>query len=390
MTSDDQWNSLVGVPSVAAPPNTGRFPDAELAVLTVNDLAFSDWESIWLQYRWGDGFATFRFIAAERTPPSNWELLQFKPGDDCSVWLAQQPALTGSITTRVAAYDAQRHQVQLVGKSRTHWGYKSSVDTETGSFDGQTLEQVFTTVMSKYPGTPKVIGLVNPLPFVKLQNEVGELTWDFLERLARVRGATLGADNFGNYLLIGQHQYPVLGKLQEGVNIKACECKIDHDYFVSVFDVRAHGAGSDSNYGSSANELKCVVAGKAEFYSKLITPAEQPVASQQEVCDRAYNAAKWTAGTEIVANVIVYGWTWDGKHLWTAGQNVYVDTPMAMLNMVMKIRAVTFEQSSETGTQTTLELVAPWVFDDTGNWNVGVPGAPTLTPAPVATQSSEE
>lgn len=392
-----QTTARSGTPEapLAAPPNVSRFPDAEIAVLTVNGVAFSDWESIWLQYRWHDAFAYFRFIAAERTPPSDWTLLQFKPGDKCEVWLAQQAALTGYITDRQVSYDAERHQVQLIGKSNTHWGYKSSVDTETGSFDGLTLEQVFKTVMSKYPGAPKVIGLVNPLPFVKLQNEVGELTWDFIERLAKVRGAVLGADNFGNYLLIGQHQYPVLGKLQEGVNIKACECRISHDQFFQAIDVRGHGAGSDESYGAAANELKCVVAGKAEVYSKLITPAEQPVSGQPEVCDRAYNEAKWTLGTEIVANVIVYGWTWDGKHLWTAGQNVYVDSPMAMLNMVMKVRTVTFEQNDRAGTQTTLELVAPWLLNDSGQWNSGVPGAPAApTPAAQgtqpATQSSEE
>ena len=192
----------------------------------------------------------------------------------------------------------------------------------------------------------------------------------------------LGSNNFGNYLLIGQHQYPVLAKLQEGVNIKACECRISHDQFMQAFDVRGHGAGSDSSYGAAANELKCVVAGKAEVYSKLITPAEQPVSGQAEVCDRAYNEAKWVAGDEIVATVIVYGWTWDGKHLWTAGENVYVNSPSAMLNMVMKIRTVTFEQNDHAGTQTTLELVAPWGLNDDGNWNVGKPGAPSApTPA---------
>jgi prophage tail gpP-like protein len=369
------------------PPNTSRFPTSEIATLAVNDLLFSDWESIWLQYRWNDAFAIFRFIAAERAPPpSDWTLLQFKPGDNCVVTLAGQPALTGLITKRQTAYDAERHQVQLVGKSLTHWGYKSSVDTPTGSFDGMTLEQVFTTLMSKYPGTPKIIGTVNPLPFEKLQNEIGELNFDFIERLARVRGAVLGADNFGNYLLIGQHQYLVLGKLQEGINIKACECLIDQEDLYSLYDTRAHGAGSDESYGAATNELKCVVAGKAEVYSNLITPAEQPVSGQAEVCDRAYNEAKWHEGTNVVANVVVYGWTYDGKNLWAAGQNVYVDSPMAMLNMVMKIRTVTFEQSNTTGTQTTLELVAPWLLNDDGNWNPGNPDAPVApTPDPQGT-----
>ena len=322
-----------------------RFPPNEIAELSVGGQLFTDWESIWLQYQWHAAFAYFRFIAAERTPPSDWTLLQFQPGDQCVVNLGGQTALTGLITDRQTSYDAQRHQVQLIGKSNTHWGYKSSVDTPTGNFDGQSLPQVFMTVMANYPGSPKIIGTVNPLPFQKLQNEVGELTWDFLERLARVRGAILGADNKGNYLLIGQHSYPVIATLKEGVNIKAMECLISTNQLFQELDVRGHGAGSDSNYGSSANELKCVVQGASTLYSKLITPAEQPLSGQAEACDRAYNEAKWTAATKIVVNTVTYGWTYDGQNLWTAGQNVMVDSPMAMINMVMKVRTVTFEQN---------------------------------------------
>jgi prophage tail gpP-like protein len=383
--------SQASLSDINAPPAQSRFPPSEIATLAVNNQLFSDWESIWLQYRWNDAFAYFRFIAAERTPPpSDWTLLQFKPGDNCAVTLGGQPALTGLITDRQTSYDAERHQVQLIGKSLTHWGYKSSVDTPTGNFDGYTLEEVFTTLMSKYPGTPQVIGLVNPLPFEKLQNEPGELNWDFIERIARPRGAVLGADNFGNYLLIGQHTYVLLGKLQEGVNIKACECVISRDDFFQIYDVRGQTAGSDQSYGAAANELKCVVAGTASVFSNLITPAEQPVKTQGEVCDRAYNEAKWHEGTGIVANIVAYGWTYDGEHLWFAGQNVYVDSPMAMLNLVMKVRTVTFEQSDQLGTQTTLELIQPWVLNDDGNWNPGdTPGAvlapeqnPEGTPSP--------
>ena len=375
-------------PPAAVPPNTSRFPDSEIATLEVNGKLFTHWESIWLQYQWHAGYAFFRFIAAEAMPPPpNWTLLQFVPGNNCTVTLAQQPALTGVITDRQTSYDAERHQVQLVGKSNTHWGYKSSVDNPTGSFDGQTLEQIFETVLAKYPaGKPKVIGLVNPLPFPKVQNEPGELTWDFLERLARPKGAILGADNFGNYLLIGDHEFPVLANLTEGVNIKACECLISHEQLMTGYDSRAQGAGDDQNNGSATNELQCVVAGTAAALSKLITPMETPASSKAEVCDHAYNVAKWHEGDKIIANIVVYGWTWDGKHLWEAGQNVMVNTPMAMLNMVMSVRTVTFEQNDTVGTQTTLELVAPWGLNDTGSFDSSTPGAPQApTPDPEGT-----
>jgi prophage tail gpP-like protein len=367
-------------PDTPAPWVDSRFPPTEIAILEVNGQLFTDWEQIWLQFRWTEAFAYFRFIAAERMPtPADWKLLQFKPGDSCTVWLAGQRALTGIITDRQVSYDANRHQVQLIGKTWSRWGYKSSVDTPTGSFDGKTLSQVYTEVMGVYPGEAKIIGVVNPIPFTKLQNEVGELTWDFLERISRPRGAVLGSDQFGNYLLIGDHEYRVSAVLKEGENIKACECVISHDFFHQIFESRGQTAGDDEQSGAAANELKCILAGQPTLYSKLITQLDHPVKTTAEVCDHAHNVAKWHAGTEITANIVVYGWTYDGVHLWECGQNVYVDSPMAMLNMTLKIRTATFEQNNSVGTQTTLELVAPWMLNDRRVF--GEPDAP-VAPAP--------
>ena len=365
--------------AVVGPQNTSRFPDSEIAVLVVNGVEFSDWESVWVQYRWHDSFNYFRFIAAERTPPpADWPLLQFRPDQSCQIFLAGQEALNGRIVQRQASYDANRHQVQLVGKSWSHLGYQSSVDEKPGSYDGMKLEDIFKLVLSKYPNSvPRVIGTINPMPFAQLQNEFGETTWDFIERIARPRGAKLGTDVFGNYLLIGDHAFPLLGVVKEGLNIKACECVISHDGFFQIYDVDGHAAGNDQSFGATRNEIIGTVMGKLPFYAKKITPAEQPLAGGQgEAVDRAYNEAKWNESDEIIANITVYGWTYDGKHLWQTGQNVMVDSPMAMLNMVLTVRTATFEQNNQTGTTTTLELVAPWVLNEKGNFNVGNPNAP--------------
>jgi prophage tail gpP-like protein len=93
--------SIASPSDINAPANASRFPDSEIATLAVRGEVFSDWESIWLQHQWGSSYAYFRFIAAERAPPpANWRLLQFKPSDNCTVWLAGQHALTGLITDR--------------------------------------------------------------------------------------------------------------------------------------------------------------------------------------------------------------------------------------------------------------------------------------------------
>ncbi|HEY2242744.1 MAG TPA: hypothetical protein VGH47_00800 [Xanthobacteraceae bacterium] len=352
------------------------YPSSEICTLIVNGQRFTDWETVWIEHRWHDAYAFFRFTAAERDPmPKYWTRLQFKPGDTCTIELGGQPALTGMISDRETSYDANNHSVQLVGKSNTFWGYKSSVDTKTGNFDGKTFEQVAREVLSKYSGSVKTIGTLNPLPFQRLQNEKGELTWAFLERIARPRGIVLGADAIGNFLLIGKHTFPVSSQLIEGFNIKSCKCLISHNYTFQEYNVVSQTAGNDDSHGSTTNEINCKVPGTAPLFCNLTTPAEQPC-SKPETCDRAQNEYKWNEGTIITAVVTVYGWLRGGKDLWKAGDMVHIKSPMAMLDMDLKIRTVTFEQNDRTGTQTTLELVAPWLLNDGGEFNPGNPSAP--------------
>ena len=51
---------------------------------------FDDWESVWVQHRWTEGFPLFRFTAVERDPyPDLWTKQQFNPGEivaDLSRW----------------------------------------------------------------------------------------------------------------------------------------------------------------------------------------------------------------------------------------------------------------------------------------------------------------
>ena len=65
-----------------------------------------------------------------------------------------------------------------------------------------------------------------------------------------------------------------------------------------------------------------------------------------------------------------------GGGLWRAGDLVAFVSPMTTINMGLKIQNVTFTQDSQSGTLTTLELVAPWLLKDHGDFNVGRPGAP--------------
>jgi prophage tail gpP-like protein len=351
-------------------------PD-EVATLIVGGHKFDDWQSVWVQSRYAEAYPHFRFTAAERDPvPELWTTLQFKPGDECAIYLGGQLGVTGVIEERQVAYDANNHAVQLSGVGLTWYAARSSVMHKTGNFDGKTFEQVGREVIAPYGVGIKTIGTLNAIPFKQLQVQPGETVWDFLERIARPRGIVLGSDVEGNFLFIDYHTGTSVEQLIEGQNILRCQCVISAKYTFTDYPVRGQTGGSDDMQGTEASEQECSVKGTAKHHSVLLTPAEQPVWNRGEVCDRAKNEAIWHEGTVINATVTVQGWLRSGRELWHAGDDVHVKSPMAMLDQVLKIMTATFTQDRESGTLTTLELVPPWLLKDQNNYNVGKAGAP--------------
>jgi prophage tail gpP-like protein len=350
---------------------------AEVATVIVEGRRFDDWQSVWVQSRFAEAYPLFRFTAAERDPiPDLWTKLQWKPGDECAIYLGGQLGVNGVIEIRQVAYDANNHGVQLSGRGITSYASRSSVIHKTGNFDGKTFEQVGREVIAPYGVGIKIIGTLNAIPFKRLQVQPGETVWDFLERIARPRGIVLGSDVEGNFLFIDHHIGTVVEQLEEGKNILRCQCIISKEHTFLDYMVRGQTAASDDQHGTDASEQECSVGGTAKRMSVLLTPAEQPVWNKGEICDRAKNEAIWHEGTIIQANITVQGWLRSGQALWHAGDDVHVNSPMAMLNQVLKIQCATFTQDRDSGTLTTLELVAPWLLKDGIDYDVGRAGIP--------------
>jgi prophage tail gpP-like protein len=347
----------------------------EIAVLEVNGQQFGDWESVWVKLVANDPFAYFRFTAAERDPifgiansfPS-WTKLQFKPGDKCTITLAGQLAVTGMIEVRQVAYDANQHGVMLIGKTDTASPARSSVNTKTGNFDNKHIQQIAQEVIAPFGVGLKVIGQLDLTPFKQMQNEKGELIWDFLERIARYRSAIMGSDEQGNFLLIGDHSYQSTSDLIEGVNIKSCQCTISHEQTWTNFDAHGQQPGDDETNGPAASEVKATATSAVMTapYTYLLTPMEQP-GPQAEAQKRVNTEKKWADGTEIQANITVQGWLRGGAALWKPLDEVFVKSPMAMLQQQLKIRSATFTQDNQNGTQTLLDLVVPGLLNGSTN-----------------------
>lgn len=370
----------------APPPPPTPNPD-EIATIVVAGRKWDDWTSVKVEHRYSEAYPLFTFSNVERPVA-----IQFKPGNNCAIYLAGLLAITGVITVRQVAYDANNHGVQLMGKGVTFYAARSSVIDETGDLDGQTFEQVAKKLIAPTGVGVQVVGKLNDTPFQRLQIEPGEKVWDTLERLARPRGIVMGSDPYGNFLLIGDHDTQIDDTLIEGVNVKGMKFIVSVENAHSDYLVRGQTAASDDNAGAAASQQEGKVSGSAHRYSPLLTPAEQPVWSQEEIQDRARNEAVWHEGDTVQAVVTVQGWKRPSGGLWRAGNNVQIQSPMCPLNQEMTIQSAIFSQDGESGTLTTLECVPPFLLRGRSSFNVGRPGViadPTTyeaaPPAPPAT-----
>jgi prophage tail gpP-like protein len=385
----------------------------EVAEVIVNNVRFKDWLSVWVQHRYADAWPQFRFTSAEREPvPTLWDKVQHKPCDRVVITLAGVPAVVGGyIITRQVAYDAKNHQVMLHGVGRTWFAARASIWHTTGNFDGKTLEQTCREIWAPFPVTPEVIGTLDAEPFVKLRHQPGESTWNFAERIARVRKCVLGSTYTGNFLMIGDHVGRITADLIEGKNILKCQCTRTKKDVFGPYIFIGQIAGTDQSRGRPVSEPSGEAKGTPCMYSPLVTPAEQPVSAQAELKKRAEYESQWHEGAVIQASITVQGWLRPGrrvdpsateeglaqvigvKDIWRVGDDVNVWSPMAMLvatnggPVVLKIQTATFTQDDKSGTLTTLDLVLPWLMNDKIQVDISMPPGYNTAPGPGTTNA---
>jgi prophage tail gpP-like protein len=358
----------------------------EICTMEVAGTYFSDWETVWIHNTWQDPNAEFRFTCAERDQTPIWDKVQFKPRDFCKIWLANIKAIEGVIIVRQVAYDANSHGVSLQGVGRSWYAARASIlTTQNVNYDGP-LVDIARKVLAPTGVKLATIGNIDATPFndPPVHPQPGETIFSFIERLAKDRNTIIGSTEDGAFLLIGDHAASEEADLLEGFNIKSAQVVIDDRYARDNYWAIGQSQASDRQNMTKSGEVLKGVPGDLPFYSPLLVPLEHPVHTPEEVLLRAKHEQTWGMGEEITANITVNGWfNPRDKRLWRPGMAVHVKSPMAMLDMKLGIRSVTFTQDRQSGSQTTLDLVRPYrlkMYDDS-------PGSPSSKEAN-PTQSS--
>jgi prophage tail gpP-like protein len=339
-------------------------PNKERANLIVGGEQFADWTSIWVQRTWGNAYDQFKFSCAERdgaTPGQVSSSSKFKPGDECTITLAGQHAISGYIITRQCAYDANSHAVQLQGTNRTWRPATSGIEHKTNRFDGKTFLAIAREVLGKAKAQFEVQGSIPETPFRYCHTEKGETIFDFLKRLAGNINVIVSCTKEGNFLFVGDGPgSSSQGQLIEGENILKMQAIITQERKFGKYIIHAGSNARDDFKFQKPAELMDEDEPDDKFYRVKLMTMEEPTDKRDTVTKRMKAEQMWDRGTEMNVTVVVYGWQPDGSGaLWEPGSDVYVKSPMALIDQKLSIQSVTYTQDNNSGSLTTLVCVGP-------------------------------
>ena len=295
--------------------------------------------------------------------PSNFDKLQFMPGDQVSAWVGGHQVINGFISERHVAFDATSHAVRLVGTSRTIDLSKSTVPRDKlGNHDGKSWTAFVSDIISHLGIGVKHRGAVDDTPFENIQVQPGELLIQVIERYARMRNIIIGNDPFGDLLAIGPHAVVPTSHIHEGYNLLAANSVLRDLNTAKYYEAAGQSTGSDQANGAGQNQQFCGPLSGTNRRNKHMLVAADIADTQHGICQRAKIEQMFGEGSKLEAHLTMQGYFEDlnkSDEIWRGGAYYTVTSPMLVFDgVVLGCRSCIYEQS-ERGSTTTLELVDP-------------------------------
>lgn len=352
---------------------------ALIATVVAGGRTFSAWQSIEIARRYNDAVSRMQLEVAEFVDSSQgWSSLQLMPGKPAQGYLAGQLAITGQVSVRQAVYNKETHLVRIVVSSNTMPLTISTVNSNPGQYRGYTWLQLAQAVAGKVGVNVKLLSGTDKT-FARVSETPGEMRFQFMERLARMRNFYLRDDQNGNFVAT-QGVGGVVATLVEGQNIEAAEIIFrNNEYANPAKMIGANIGGSASGvWGGQACDISATVTSPNMPANVPETiPASEPC-DQVDVQLGAMRVAAENLAQYVTGTITVFGWLLPNGSLWIdqVGNQVTIYSPMLapVQSLTLAIKGVVCRQNNETGTQTLIELCLPGALGAPG-MALSAPGA---------------
>lgn len=361
-------------------------------IFEVNGTPYQNFKSIRLSKSL-EGFAHVFDAVATRNLSDEFPI---KPGDEVSIYLDNIIAFTGYVEFFDDSLDSGSHEMAIGGRSKTLVCLKSNAIRES-SFNpkAQFRDIIFKllnrngikteNILSKDAKRGKdenfigIIDLANPSPFDVgdvVDAKVGDNLFELMEKYAQKRQVLLNTDAYGNIVITRGSSDLVDSSLvmrtpkaffdqTRQTNILSRQYTRDDQDRYNKYIIKSQSNLSALPIGSSSSPIditnKQGEAVDSDMNQELIRVLIDDSDSNQTAQERATWEANIARARSIKYNCVVQGFKPDGitDQLWEQNKLIKVIDDTVKIDSNMLISSVDFTFSSDSGSQTALQLISP-------------------------------
>lgn len=331
-------------------------------VLTVNGKRYPGWKSVSIARSIETISGQFRLEVSQNFPLQR-EAWPIRSGDECSVSISGQIAITGFVDTTEIAHDSGDHSFSVSGRDKSADLVDCSVDLGSWELKKQPRFDVIQKIAAQY-GVKVTLGagVSLPPPKDKFALNPGEAAFDALDRMCRECGVLPVSDGRGGIVLSKPGQERATDALRLGHNILKGRSMSDASGRFSKYRVLAQRPGSDDTFGKDAAAVKGTAEdADARSGRTLVVRAENAMTPEEAKARAAWEASVRAARADEV-EITVQGHVQSDGKLWPLNGLIPVRDHFLGIDREMLIVSTVFQVDGGTGTTTQLSLKLPQAF----------------------------
>lgn len=339
-------------------------------ILNVNGTRYHGWKSMTLVRSIDALCGRFDIAAHDRWPGQNLPR-GISEGDECVVFLGDDPVITGYVDGISPGYTSDSSFLGVRGRDKTMDLVDCPTTVDTYEVIDMDLAEIAANLCSEFKIELKVDTDVGA-PFPKFSIQPGEKAAACLDRAARQRGVICTTDGRGALVLLSRKSFRKADdQLVEGENITRAAGDYNFADRYSMYRV----FGQMPSFNDGIDEPLSDILGIARDanvmrYRPLFLSAEAWT-SPESATIRAKNECARRAGKSKRVNVQVVGWRQSSGALWEPGITIHITSPSLYLpNTEMVISSVRYSISDSDGQVTELELTRPDAYLENGEGEV--------------------
>jgi prophage tail gpP-like protein len=300
---------------------------------------------------------------------TNAGVFEVEDGMSCQAYIDDDLLLTGAVDDINVDYDSQTHEITVIGRSKC--GDLADCSTTGQQIKaGQTLLSVARQLckpfgISVIVDSSATAAANQSFTATDLTLDAGQLIWEALEELARIRAVLLISDAAGNLVITRSGTGTADVPLVLGANIKAASAQRSHRSLFSEYTVAGQAANWATLSAEANSQSKSTITGDARRYRPSVIVTDQSV--DNAACKaRAEWQRRVSYGRSRSINYTMRGWRQAGDEgrIWMPNELVRVTDKFSGLDNTQRlITAVATNLTARSGRTSTLTVMPKAAFD---------------------------